>query len=137
MSTFFYRHRAIGDADDPILVDDDDEMFGKAELMDLISHAKELSVDGYMEKKEVVVFKLFTLWRATSAMSIETRTKILQDARSHLFKDDLETDDDNKRKPKFKSDVARTANGVLGEMMRVNFPRLNDFTYDDIARNFW
>ena len=133
MSTFFERHCAIGDADDPVLVDDDDdepkppEMLGdpipslrkiknlNEELMDLISHAKQLSIEGLMEKKEIVVFKLFTLWRATRAMSIETRTKMLQDARSYLFKDETESDDEKKRKrkPKFKNSVAIYANDVL------------------------
>ena len=83
--------------------------------MDLISHAVQvqLSVEGFMERKEVVVFKLFTLWRATRAMSVESQIDTLQNARSHLFKDDSESDDKKrKRKPKFKSPVARNANDV-------------------------
>ena len=160
MSTFFERHRAIGDAaDDPILVDDDDdepkppEMFGDAipslrkiknlndELMDLISHAKQLSIEGYMERKEIVVFKLFTLWRATRAMSIETRTEMLQDARSYLFKDDSESvDEDKKRKrePIYKNVLAKRVNNVLEEMIEViESGEDKDFDYDDIISRFY
>ena len=137
MSTF---NRAIGDADEP-----EPEMFGRAipslrkvknlndDLMDLISHAIQLSDGFFMERVERVVFKLFTLWRATGAMSIETRTKVLQDAQSHCFKDDSQFDP----VPKFKSPVARIAYDVLEEMIKVVTRRTgNDFTYKDIERNF-
>ena len=53
-------------------------------LMDLINHASELLEMGVNVNRELLKFKLFTLWKATKAMREDTRTLIFEKARENI-----------------------------------------------------